>query len=152
MASYNQSTMLGNLTRDPELKYLQSGVPVCNFGLATNRKFKDKTTGEDREITCFIDIEAWNRTAEVASEYLTKGSQVMIVGELIYDTWETDDGEKRGKHKIRAERLVFTGSGGEGGVESKGNADSNAGQQTQPVQQQGGTTASSPKEDDDIPF
>ena len=107
MASYNKVTFIGNLTRDVELQYLPSGAAVAKFGLAMNRKYNDKNSGEQKEEVCFVDIVAWQRTAEICNEYLAKGKQVFIEGRLVLNSWETDDGQKRHKHEVVAERVVL---------------------------------------------
>ncbi|MBN2383148.1 single-stranded DNA-binding protein [bacterium] len=109
MASFNRVTLVGNLVRDPELKYIPSGTPICTFSIAVNRKYKQ---GEEwKESTCFIDIETWGRQAETAGEYLKKGRMVLIDGRIEQDRWETQDGSKRSKHKIVANQIVFLSSG-----------------------------------------
>lgn len=113
MASFNRVVLLGNLTRDPELRYIPSGTAVCEVGLAVNDRRKTPN-GEWVEETTFVDVTLWARTAEVAGEYLSKGSSVLIEGRLKYDTWEAQDGQKRSKLRVVAERLVMVG-GREGG-------------------------------------
>jgi single-strand DNA-binding protein len=118
MASYNRVILLGNLTRDPELRYLQSGTAVADVGLAVSDRRKNATTGEWIEETTFVDITFWGRTAEVAGEYLSKGSPALIEGRLKLDTWETQDGQKRSKLKVICERMQMVGpprGQGEGG-------------------------------------
>ncbi len=115
MASYNRVILMGNLTRDPELRYIASGTAVTDVGLAVNDRRKN-ANGEWVEETQFIDVTLWGRTAEVASEYLSKGRPVLIEGRLKYDTWETREGEKRSKLRVVGERMQMLGSrGGEGG-------------------------------------
>lgn len=109
MASFNRVILLGNLTRDPELKYTPQGQAVCEFGLALNERYKNKQTGQDVEKVHFIDITCWGRTAEVAAEYLKKGSQVHIEGKLQQDRWEDAQGGKRSKVKVTCEQLTFVG-------------------------------------------
>jgi single-strand DNA-binding protein len=99
MASYNRVILVGNLTRDPELRYTPTGTPVCDIGLAVNDRYKNPN-GEWVEQTTFVDVTLWSRTAEVAGEYLNKGSPVLIEGRLKMDSWEGKDGEKRSKLKI----------------------------------------------------
>ena len=93
MASYNRVILLGNLTRDPEIRYIPSGTPVCDIGLAVNDRRKGPQ-GDWVEETTYVDVTLWSRTAEVASEYLSKGSPVLIEGRLKLDSWETNDGQK----------------------------------------------------------
>ena len=106
-ASFNQVTLLGNLTRDPETKYLQSGTCVAELGMAINDRVKrgDEWTDE----ICFVDVTLFGRTAEVAGEYLSKGSQVLISGRLKFEQWEKD-GQKRSKLKVVGDKLQMVGS------------------------------------------
>jgi len=103
MASFNRVILMGNLTRDVELKYLQSGTAVTEIGLAVNNRRKTQT-GEWVEEPVFVDVTLWGRTAEIASEYLGKGSPVLVEGRLKYDTWETE-GQKRSKLRVVGERM-----------------------------------------------
>ena len=109
MANLNKVMMIGNLTREPELRYLPSGSACCNFGLAVNRNYKDKN-GEQKQDVCFIDIVAWNKTAELCGEYLHKGRPVFVEGRLSLNTWETPEGDKRSKHELILEQVQFLGS------------------------------------------
>lgn len=104
---------MGNLTRDPELKYTPSGTAVSDIGLAVNDRRKGPT-GEWIDETTFVDITLWGRTAEIASEYLSKGSSALIEGRLKLDTWESD-GQKRSKLKVIGEKLQLVGGRGQGG-------------------------------------
>jgi single-strand DNA-binding protein len=113
MASFNRVILLGNITRDIEVKYLQSGMAVTEIGLAVNDRRKGQN-GEWIEETTFVDITLWGRTAEVAGEYLSKGSPVLIEGRLKLDQWETD-GQKRSKLRVVGERMQMLGSRGGGG-------------------------------------
>lgn len=106
---FNKVIMVGNLTRDVELKYLPSGSAVAKIGLASNRKYK-KQDGESAEDTCFVDVSLFGRTAEVANQYLKKGSQVLIEGRLNFETWTDASGQKRSKHTITAESMQMLGS------------------------------------------
>jgi single-strand DNA-binding protein len=109
MANVNKVILIGNLTRDVELKQLPSGNPVAQIGLAINRKWKDKA-GEDQEEVTFVDCEAWGKTAEIMAKYLAKGKPVYIEGRLKLDSWEKD-GEKRSKMKVVVESFQFLSSG-----------------------------------------
>lgn len=100
---------MGNLTRDPEVKFLPSGTPVANFGLAVNESYTDQQTGERRESACFVDIEAWGRQAEIVGEYFSKGRPILVEGSLRYDSWEAEDGTKRNRLKVRLQRFQFVG-------------------------------------------
>ena len=114
MASFNRVMLMGNLTRNPELKYTPSGTAVTDLGLAVNESFKNKA-GETVEQTCFVDVVVWGRQAETASEFLTKGSPAFIEGRLQFDQWENQEGEKRSKLRVRAERVQFLSSGASNG-------------------------------------
>ena len=122
MASYNRVVLVGNLTRDPELRYISSGTAVTEIGLAVNDRRKNQS-GEWVDETQFIDITLWARTAEVASEYLSKGSSVLIEGRLKLDRWEKD-GQKHSKLRVIGEKMQMLGgrsgaaSGGGGGPTS----------------------------------
>ena len=107
MASYNRVILVGNLTRDIELKYTQGGTAVTDIGLAVNDRRKT-ATGEWVDETTFVDVTLWGRTAEVASEYLSKGSPVLVEGRLKLDTWEAD-GQKRSKLNVVADRMQLIG-------------------------------------------
>ena len=112
MASFNRVILVGNLTRDVELKYLQSGTAVTELGLAVNDRHKS-ATGEWVEETVFVDISLFGRTAEIASEYLQKGSSVLIEGRLKYDKWEKE-GKKYSKLRVVGERMQMLGPRGAG--------------------------------------
>ena len=117
MASFNRVMLMGNLTRNPELKYTPSGTAVTDLGLAVNESFKNKA-GDTVEQTCFVDVVVWGRQAETASEFLRKGSPAFIEGRLQFDQWENQEGEKRSKLRVRAERVQFLSSGASNGNNS----------------------------------
>jgi single-strand DNA-binding protein len=122
MASYNRVILLGNLTRDPQLRYISStGTAVTDIGLAVNDRRKD-ANGQWIEEPTFVDVTLWGRTAEVASEYLSKGSPVLIEGRLKLDTWQSKDGQKQSKLKVVGERMQLLGSRGGGGGGAGGGA------------------------------
>lgn len=112
MASYNRVVLVGNLTRDPELRYIPSGTAVSDIGLAVNDRVKKGDQWVDE--TTFVDITLWGRTAEIANEYLSKGSPVLIEGRLKLDRWEKE-GQKFSKLKVIGEKLQMLGGRGEGG-------------------------------------
>lgn len=109
MASFNKVILVGNLTKDPEVRYTSTGTTVGNMRLAVTEHYK-KQTGEMQETTCFVDVEVWGRQAETCSEYLKKGSSLLLEGKLKLDEWETSEGEKRSKLRVRADRVQFLGS------------------------------------------
>jgi len=106
---YNKVILVGNLTRDIELRYTPSGTAVAKFGLATNRVYSDPVTKEKKQEVMFIDITVFGRAAETANQYLKKGSQVLIEGRLSLNQWTGQDGQKRSKHEIIAEQVKFLG-------------------------------------------
>ena len=146
MASFNRVVLVGNLTRDPELRYISSGTAVSDIGLAVNDRVKRNDQWVDE--ATFVDITLWGRTAEVANEYLSKGSPVLIEGRLKLDQWEKD-GQKRSKLKVIGERMQMLG--GREGVPRGGRSQA-------PSNQAGGfddyepAPASSAPPDDEIPF
>lgn len=117
MASENKVLLLGNLTRDPELRYTPNGQAVAGFTVAVNRRYKGPT-GETVEKTDFIPVEVWRKQAESCKQYLTKGSPVYVEGRLQSDSWEAEDGSKRSKMKVVAHRVQFLGKAGGAKAES----------------------------------
>jgi len=111
-ANFNKVLLMGNLTRDVELKFTPSNQAVAQIGIAVNRRYRTKE-GEDREETTFVDCEAWGRVAEVMNQYLAKGRPVFIEGRLKLDQWEDKDGGKRSKLKVVVENFQFIGSRGD---------------------------------------
>lgn len=109
MPSLNRVYLMGNLTRDPEVRYTPSGTAVGDLGLAVNETYRNKA-GETVESTVFVDVEVWARQAETCAEYLYKGSPVLVEGRLKLDQWENQQGEKRSKLRVRADRVQFLGS------------------------------------------
>ena len=103
----NKCIFIGRLTREIELKYLPSGQAVAKTGFATSKKYKDKTTGEIKEKTMFIDIVVWAKLAEILHQNCKKGHKIGIVGELELDQWQDNDGNKRSKHSISVESFEF---------------------------------------------
>jgi single-strand DNA-binding protein len=115
MANYNKVILVGNLTRDPQMRYHPSQMPVTEFGLAVNHKFKTKT-GEDREEVLFIDCTAFGRAGEIINQYCQKGKQILVEGRLKYDTWEDKQGGgKRSKHSVVVDNFQFLGGGRDAG-------------------------------------
>ena len=108
MASLNKVLLIGNLTKDPELRYTPNGTAVANLRIAVNRKFKDRS-GELKEDTCFVTVTAWDKQAEICNQYLQKGRPIFVEGILQSRSWETPDGQKRSTIDVRAERIQFLG-------------------------------------------
>jgi single-strand DNA-binding protein len=115
MAYLNKVFLIGNLTRDPELRVTPKGTAICQFGIAVNRQFKDES-GATRDETTFVDIEAWGKQGELVSKYLSKGSLAMVEGRLKLDQWEDKQtGQKRNKMKVVLDNVQFLSSRSSGG-------------------------------------
>ena len=116
MASFNKVILVGNLTRDPEVRYTTGGTAVTEVSLAVNRQWTDRSTNERKEETTFVEVTLWGRTAEIAGEYLSKGRPCLIEGRLQLDQWEDKEtGKKRSKLKVVGDTLQLLGSRGDGG-------------------------------------
>ena len=152
MASFNKVILLGNLTRDPEIRYTPKGSAVCDLGLAVNRVYT-LDSGEKREEVTFVDVVLWARLAEIAGEYLKKGRPVFIEGRLQLDTWDDkQSGQKRSKLRVIGETMQLLGSRPSGGGGESGDEDRQS-------RSGGKTSAPPPKaaapaapDDDEIPF
>src|ERR1700744_4387283 len=150
MASFNKVILLGNLTRDPEVRYTPKGSAVCDLGLAVNRAYT-LDNGEKHEEVTFVDVVLWARLAEIAGEYLKKGRPVFIEGRLHLDTWDDkQSGQKRSKLRVIGETMQLLGSrpsggGGEGGDEDRGSRPSNPAAPPK-------SAAPAAPDDDEIPF
>lgn len=167
MASFNKVILVGNLTRDPQVRYTPGGSAVAEVGLAVNRSWFDKNSNSRKEETTFVDVTLWGRTAEVASEYLTKGRSVLIEGRLHLDQWDDkESGQKRSKLKVVGENMTMLGGRGESGG-GGGGGQSGGGYSARNAPPQGNAPAqggsSSPADsfyndapggapDDDVPF
>ena len=153
MASFNKVILLGNLTRDPELRMTAGGLAIAKFGLAMNRKYTTKD-GEAREEATYVDCDAFGRSAETISKYVQKGSPLFIEGRLKLEQWESQNGEKRSKLSVAVDNFQLMprgGEGGGGGGQSRGYDDVSP-----PARQQGNTRPAQPAPvediDDDVPF
>ncbi|OGX16314.1 MAG: single-stranded DNA-binding protein [Omnitrophica WOR_2 bacterium RBG_13_41_10] len=109
MANFNKVLLMGNLTKDPELRYTPSGTAVVNLRLAVNSKFRDRNQ-EMKEETCFVTVVVWDKQAESCNQYLHKGSPVFIEGKLQSRSWEDNTGQKRNVIEVRADRVQFLGA------------------------------------------
>ncbi len=155
MATLNRVFLIGNLTRDPEIRYIPSGKAVADLNMAINRKYKTNS-GEFKEETCFVGVVVWDRQAETAGEYLKKGSAIFVEGSLRYEQWETN-GEKKSRLRVNADRIQFldrlkrsldSGDGAEGG--QRGNAPAAAGEPAEPAMPAAGGEEKG--DDDNLPF
>jgi single-strand DNA-binding protein len=151
MASFNKVILLGNLTRDPEVRYTPKGTAVTDLGLAVNRTYT-ADNGEKREEVTFVDVTFWGRTAEVAGEYLKKGRPVFVEGRLQLDSWDDKtSGQKRTKLKVIGENMQMLGAprgGGSGGGDEENSGTSRPSSRPAPPPK----AAPSAPDDDEIPF
>lgn len=108
MANYNKVILIGNLTRDPQLRYTPSQAAVCDFGIAVNRQWTGQD-GQQRKEVCFVDCTAWGRQAETIQKYMNKGRPIFIEGRLTWHQWDGPDGKKRSKLEVTVERFQFLG-------------------------------------------
>jgi len=149
MASFNKVILLGNLTRDPEVRYTPKGSAVADLGIAVNRQYTLEN-GEKREEVTFVDVTFWGRTAEVAGEYLKKGRPVFIEGRLQLDTWDDkQSGQKRSKLKVIGETMQMLGS--RGGAADTGDEGDRSARSAKPTAAPKPPGPSEP-DDDEIPF
>jgi single-strand DNA-binding protein len=161
MASLNKVFLIGNLTRDPELRVTPKGTAICQFGIAVNRQFKDDS-GATRDETTFVDIEAWGKQGELVSKYLSKGSLAMVEGRLKFDQWEDKtSGQKRSKLKVVLDNVQFLSPRGAGGGPGGGapggpdeGADSPSPERHSPPPRNSGPAKPAANEgiDEDVPF
>lgn len=156
---FNKIIMVGNLTRDIELRYTEGGTAVASAAIATNRKFKNQN-GEQKEEVCFTDITFFGRTAEIANQYLSRGKQILVEGHLKLDQWTDQNGGKRSKHSITVESLQMLGgrdndNNNSGQYNNQQNAPQQNAPQQRPSQQGTGQQPSFPEVDtseEKIPF
>ena len=155
MAQLNKVLLIGNLTRDPEVRYTPKGAAVADIGLATNRTWRTET-GEEKEEVCYVNVVVWGKSAEAAGKYLKKGRPVFVEGRLQFESWEKN-GEKRTTLKVHCERLQFLGSSGGSGGPREPDADESLSQRALPAPGKDAAKTTAPHgepdlEDDDIPF
>ena len=153
MASFNRVLLLGNLTRDPEIRYTPKGSAVCDLGIAVNRQYTLEN-GERREEVTYVDVVLWARLAEIAGEYLKKGRPVFIEGRLQLDTWDDkQSGQKRSKLRVIGENMQMLGSPRGAGGGAGGSGDENGGSRgTTPPPRPAAATAAAEADEDEIPF
>ena len=113
MTGFNKVILIGNLTKNPEVRYTPSGTPVTNFGLAVNRRYRQ--ADDQKEEVCYIDVVVFGKQAEHCGQYLSKGNGVIVDGRLQQRRWETEDGQKRSKHEVVAQTVTFLPKRSEGG-------------------------------------
>jgi single-strand DNA-binding protein len=155
MASFNKVILMGNLTRDPELRTTPAGQHVCKFGLAVNRVYNTRD-GEKREDTTFVDIEAWGKQAETIAKYMTKGKSLMVEGRLKFESWEDkNSGAKRSRLSVFAENFQFLGGRDEMGSGQSGSNSNEYDQSAPPMRSSSVEPSQAEDEDmfeDDVPF
>ena len=155
MASFNKVILMGGLTRDPELKQAASGVKVADLSLAMTEQWKDKN-GESQESTCYVDIVVWNRQAELCCQYLSKGRQILVEGRLQLDEWTNQQGEKRRKLRVRADRVQFLPDGSRraenSGAPGSDSSNASAAQPVQSAPQPASPEVDDLGDEDDLPF
>jgi single-strand DNA-binding protein len=149
--SLNRVMLAGNLTRDPQVRFLASEKAVAEFGLAINRRFKDKD-GQNKEEVTFVDVETWGRTAELVGQYLTKGRACYIEGRLKFDSWEDKEGQKRSKLKVVADNVQFLDSRATTDRPAGEAAEAQAGGKPAAASTPAAGPAASPVSDDEPPF
>lgn len=156
-ASLNKVMLIGNLTRDPEMRYIPSGQGVVTFSLAVNRTYNSQS-GEKKEEVSFIRVVVWGRLAEICNEYLKKGSPVFVEGRLQSRSWEGQDGQKRSTLEVVAQSVQFLPRGGGAGAKSESLPDTDEAifeEPSGPASKKGGSVSVSPNElhpDDEVPF
>lgn len=152
MASFNKVILLGNLTRDPEVRYTPKGSAVCDLGLAVNRVYTLEN-GEKREEVTYVDVTLWSRLAEIAGEYLKKGRPVFIEGRLQLDTWDDkQSGQKRSKLRVIGETMQLLGSRPSGGAPAEAEAEDRQSRGGKPSTPPPKEAASAEPKEDEIPF
>ena len=158
---YNKVILIGNLTREVELRHTQNGTALAKIGLATNRTYKDSNSGENKQEVMFIDVDLWGRTAEIANQYLKKGSKVLVEGRLALQQWTDQNGQKRSKHSVTAEKLQFLDSRNDqknnsynnsGDYNNQNQGDDNQPQYSQPEPKAQNNVPEVDIDDEDVPF
>ena len=152
MASFNKVILVGNLTRDPEVRYIPSGTAVCDISLAVNSQWTDRKTNERKEEVTFVEVTLWGRTAEIAGEYLHKGSKVYIEGALRTRKWQDKEGRDRYTTEIVANEMQMLGGRGQSGAGAGAGATQDRAPQRQPEKAQSEAAGVAESFDDDIPF
>ena len=153
MASLNKVLLIGNLTRDPDVRMMSNGRPVCNFGLALNRNYKDSEGNRKEEVT-FVDVECFGPRAEAVAKFFTKGRSIFVEGRLKLDQWESKEGEKRSAIRVVLDNFEFVDSKQDGASNQSRNIETSAPVTSTPSQTQRSESTASPDSDldDDVPF
>ena len=153
MASLNKVLLIGNLTRGPDVRMMSNGRPVCNFGLALNRNYKDSEGNRKEEVT-FVDVECFGPSAEAVAKFFTKGRSIFVEGRLKLDQWESKEGEKRSAIRVVLDNFEFVDSKQDGASNQSRNIETSAPVTSTPSQTQRSEPTASPDSDldDDVPF
>ena len=151
MASLNKVLLIGNLTRDPEVRMMTNGRPVCNFGLALNRSYKD-AEGNKREETTFVDVESYGPRAEAVGKFFSKGRSIFIEGRLKLDQWESKEGDKRSALKVVLDSFEFVDSKQESSTKQSFSESSSSSERDQPSPSTNSPSSNESELDDDVPF
>ena len=153
MASLNKVLLIGNLTRGPDVRMMSNGRPVCNFGLALNRNYKDSEGNRKEEVT-FVDVECFGPRAEAVAKFFTKGRSIFVEGRLKLDQWESKEGEKRSAIRVVLDNFEFVDSKQDGASNQSRNIETSAPVTSTPSQTQRSEPTASPDSDldDDVPF
>jgi single-strand DNA-binding protein len=152
VATLNRVFLMGNLTRDPEVRYIPSGSAVADLRLAVNRKYRTQS-GEDREETCFVNVVVWGKQAEACGQYLAKGSSLLVEGRLQYEEWEKD-GQKNSRLRVVADRVQFTGAPRKGTAAAAPASEESVAREESPgpVSEDKGRQTTDATDDDNLPF
>ncbi len=148
MPSINKVIISGNLVRDPDTRILENGTHLAKMSIANNQRYRDRN-GEWQEKTCYVNIIAWRKTAELVSEFCRKGSPVLVEGELVFNSWEDRDGSKRSRIEVNARRIQFLEKRGQ---DSSNRESSPAESGKTPDSNEYDSGSDSMAQDDDIPF
>ena len=151
MAAFNKVILIGNLTRDPDLRVTNTGLSICKLGLAVNRNYTTKE-GESKDETTYVDIDAFGKQAEILSKYMQKGKPLMIEGRLKLDQWESSDGQKRSKLGVVLENFQFIGGREESSSQSSNAYEDNAGRSSEANSNVNNANQSDESFDGDVPF
>ncbi len=151
MAAFNKVILIGNLTRDPDLRVTNTGLSICKLGLAVNRNYTTKE-GDSKDETTYVDIDAFGKQAEILSKYMQKGKPLMIEGRLKLDQWESSDGQKRSKLGVVLENFQFIGGREESSSQSTNAYEDNAGRSSEANSNVNNANQSDESFDGDVPF
>ncbi len=152
MASFNKVILMGNFTRDPELRQTQSGTNICSFSIAINRSYYSSQDGSAREETCFVDVVSFGKSAVSVSKYFSKGKPILVEGRLRQDNWEDKSGQKRTKLTVVLESFEFVDSRGGDSSSGSYNAEYQSSRGAQQQQKNSQSRQADESEDDDVPF